>query len=348
MTVYAYYSDDTDAPTLSGTAGTLLDVLRACLIDGYGSKSPVGWSEEFTGTNVAVFRPLLGYRHYLRVQDDAAFSATYTAMKAGWIAYETMTDIDTGTNAYGLALYTQGSPITKSDELSTTTRPWKLFADEYCFHLFTYPDADVPTLAAGYFFGDLVAFGDHPYAATTYGDITDLDPAANLPGVYNRYGRLSYISNSSTNSRVARTWKLYDGSSVNPYAHLTSDFARGLINTSTDIDDYLNNGLGYRRYSLGVPNSQGVGVIARPVYVVEIPTEATTRIVGAVPGLYDQLTASPGTDILLTNVTGMTDRVFMIVGISSYINTSTWVTNSSSNVGVGQGYAMIDITGPWR
>jgi len=37
-----FRSDDTGAPTLSGTEGSLIDVLKACLVDGYGAKAALG------------------------------------------------------------------------------------------------------------------------------------------------------------------------------------------------------------------------------------------------------------------------------------------------------------------
>src|SRR5690606_21289348 len=98
--------DDASAPTLSGTAGSLLELLRACLVgtDGvaYGSgeneKLAAGWTEEFTGTNVAVFRNSLaagGTGDYFRIDDNGI--AVGGAREAMLTAYNTMSDIDTGT-----------------------------------------------------------------------------------------------------------------------------------------------------------------------------------------------------------------------------------------------------------
>ncbi|WP_276681177.1 hypothetical protein [Thalassolituus oleivorans] len=39
-----YYSDDAGAPVVSQGADSLYQILRACLIDGYGSKTAAGWS----------------------------------------------------------------------------------------------------------------------------------------------------------------------------------------------------------------------------------------------------------------------------------------------------------------
>jgi len=347
MTVRVYYSDDSGAPVLSGTAGALLDVLKACLVNGYGSIDPLGWSEEFTGTNVSVFRAPQGRRYYLRIQDDGAVSTTYTEMKAVWIGYQSMTDIDTGTDAFGLATYTQGSTISKSDELSTTTRPWILVGDEYCFHLFTYPDADNPTSGAGYFFGDAVAYGGHLYSTLLYGDVVDGDPTGQ-PVVYNRYSPMCSLSATGDGMFWARAAGNFDGTTVNMPIKLTSTFVRGYVTSSVNAIYNVESSLGKRRWMIGTPNSSGVGVIARPVYAVETPTEATSRITGAIPGLYDQLTVAPAHRTLITNVTGMTDRVFLTIGVSGYYNASNWAMEGSASLTNAECSAMIDITGPWR
>ena len=47
-----YKSTDTDAPQISlvnpSGAGSFNNVLRKCLVEGYGSKDPAGWTEETT------------------------------------------------------------------------------------------------------------------------------------------------------------------------------------------------------------------------------------------------------------------------------------------------------------
>ena len=52
MAVNVYRSTDTNAPTLSGVAGSLLDVLTACLVNGYGSAFASG-TVTSDGTNVS-------------------------------------------------------------------------------------------------------------------------------------------------------------------------------------------------------------------------------------------------------------------------------------------------------
>nr|DAQ73716.1 MAG TPA: hypothetical protein [Caudoviricetes sp.] len=54
--VTVYRNTDTGAPQLTGTAGSLKTVLKACLVEGYGSQSSLGWEMPFENNTDAVFR----------------------------------------------------------------------------------------------------------------------------------------------------------------------------------------------------------------------------------------------------------------------------------------------------
>lgn len=79
ITVTYYTSADASAPTLSDAAGSLLGVLQAILVNGYGTKAAAGWSTAFTGAaNQAVLRAGTGNKYYLNIDDSAATgTATY-------------------------------------------------------------------------------------------------------------------------------------------------------------------------------------------------------------------------------------------------------------------------------
>ena len=54
--VTVYRSTDTGAPQLTNTAGSLKTVLKACLVEGYGSQASLGWEMKAEDTTSAVFR----------------------------------------------------------------------------------------------------------------------------------------------------------------------------------------------------------------------------------------------------------------------------------------------------
>ena len=54
--VTVYRSTDTNAPQLTNAAGSLKTVLKACLVEGYGSQASLGWEMKAEDTTSAVFR----------------------------------------------------------------------------------------------------------------------------------------------------------------------------------------------------------------------------------------------------------------------------------------------------
>lgn len=129
-----YKSSDTSAPVLSGTVGSLIGVLDACLVNGYGAKAAAGWTKPFSGTNTAVYQPSAG--HYLDVDDNAA--GTAGAQEATVRGYETMTAVATGTNPFPTVAQraAPGEFIRKSATANSTARAWLLLADGTTFYLF--------------------------------------------------------------------------------------------------------------------------------------------------------------------------------------------------------------------
>lgn len=156
MAVRTYFSTDPDAPELNGLAGSLIAVLDACLVNGYGAKPPLGWTKEHAGENKAAYRQVakLGYgQYYLQVRDDAPVGTQLgrTAIMSG---YESMSSVDEGINMFPQSgQYLSPTYLRKSATADGVTRQWLLVGDERTFYLMTYSE-DV----AGYSFG--FAFGD--------------------------------------------------------------------------------------------------------------------------------------------------------------------------------------------
>lgn len=157
MAVAVYQSTDAGAPTLNGVAGSLIAVLNACLINGYGSKSSAGWASAFSTTNVQVYRAATGNRFYLRVAD--------TAVDGRIVCYETMTDHSSGTNPTPTnAQVSGGGYWRKSSAADSTARPWIVIADATWFWLFV--DGGSTGVYWPQFFGDFTPYksGGDPYS----------------------------------------------------------------------------------------------------------------------------------------------------------------------------------------
>lgn len=157
MPANIYRSTDVSAPVLSGTVGSLITLLDACLVNGYGSKSAAGWTKAYSGTNLAAYRmSTVGSSGcYLRVDD--------TGTREGRIVgYKTMSDVNTGTNQFPTTLQQSGGWfVKKSTTIDSTARPWVLLADERFFYLFINSNVTNPINSDNQdgfmYFGDLIS-----------------------------------------------------------------------------------------------------------------------------------------------------------------------------------------------
>ena len=152
--ITVYRSDDASAPALTGENGTLIAVLDACLVDGYGAKSAAGWAKAFSNTNLAAYRAAAGNRFYLRVNDS---SAQYPILRG----YRTMSAISTGTGAFPTEAQLSGGILpVKSSTTNSVERPWILIASDRAFYLwvgFAVTDIASPSTST-----DITFFGDCP------------------------------------------------------------------------------------------------------------------------------------------------------------------------------------------
>lgn len=146
MTVRVYKSTDAGAPVLTGLVGSLILVLDACLVTGYGGNTPAGWTKPYSGADKAVFKPQ-GANGYYRVDDSAARSAATYGVAAEIVAYETMTGVDSGVARIPL---TGSRYWLKSGARSSDARPWIIIADEFGFYLCSSTVADISTTPATY------------------------------------------------------------------------------------------------------------------------------------------------------------------------------------------------------
>lgn len=158
MAARFYLWTDVGAPTLSGTAGSLITVLDACLVNGYGSKVGAGWTKTYSGVNLAAYRmttasPATGF--YLRVDDTGATGSRV-------VGYETMSDVNTGTGAFPTsAQFSGGLHLTKSSGAGATARPWAVFAENRSFYITILGNSTtnigVDSWASSMFFGDIIS-----------------------------------------------------------------------------------------------------------------------------------------------------------------------------------------------
>lgn len=161
-----YRSTDTDAPVMSGQNSALINVLLS-VVNGYGAKSGVTWTEPFSGVNKAVLRNGNTSTHLYLAIDDSGPGAG-GAKEARVRGNEVMTGIGaadlTETNPFPTAAQAaNGQFVRKSASADAVARPWVMFATSRALVLFIW-NGDA-TGASMLFFGDIIDFaGNDSYS----------------------------------------------------------------------------------------------------------------------------------------------------------------------------------------
>lgn len=209
-----YSSTDAGAPQLSGTVGSLVSVLRAILVAGYGTapnaKAGLGWTEVYTGTDKAAFRnsPVTGTGMIVRVDDSAAIgNAKWTGLRA----YESMTGIDVGANpSPTVAAEANGVLWQKSSAASGASRPWWAIGNERSLYFFIDHAAGGIASATPRFIGDFPSLlpGDaHNFmiSSASFGGINEGDcgrlfyaPTTAISGTASGSSRCGYVMRNFT------------------------------------------------------------------------------------------------------------------------------------------------------
>lgn len=289
MAITVYQSTDASAPVLSGTAGALLGVLNACLINGYGSKSSAGWASAYSATNINVYRAATGNRFYLRVSDT-------TAQDGRIICYETMTDASSGTNPTPTnAQVSGGGYWRKSTTSDSTARPWIVIASETWFWLFI--DAGGASIYYPQFFGDFTPYksGGDPYST-----LITVNTSATNAGY--AYLLSTTIGNTGTGHYIVRA---DDGVTLSKAAGKHSDRA------ITGGSPGLNSDLPY-------PQPDGKLWLA-PIYIHEDKSSllANNRIRGEMPNVYAPCCYSVGSHLDTYTASGDVSGSMLIIGCYS-------------------------------
>lgn len=277
MTVRAYYSSDASAPVLTGQAGSLIAVLDACLVNGYGAKAASGWAKEFSGTNKAVYRAPSGRRFRLRVDDSAGTDARL-------VGYEVMTDVDTGTFPFPTSGQLSGGLYCrKSNAATADPRGWVVVATQTAFYFLPVDNSSnwatgnsYTTCCGQFFFGDFVSLlpGD-VYNTVLFG--------AHTTGTYaGNFGRQSSLVEFSgqTGHYMARD---YTGSA----AGSTFITKRPVLDPSqsTIIGGYANLG--------PYPDPITGQMIVSPIGIYELITGSRYALRGYLPGMLAPLHETP-------------------------------------------------------
>lgn len=223
MTVTIYRSTDASAPTLTGQVGSLIALLDACLVTGYGSKSAAGWTKPFSNSgNQGCWRnsPTNGTGYHLNILDSGPGGGG--AREARMTGFATMSALGTGTGQFPtsgqLAIGIGAAVIRKSVSADATARPWVLVADDTVFYLnIDTGDFSSPVAASMVMFGDFVSYkASDPYRCAMIGrqaeNTADVryDPFHAYPGM--NVGLYSVLAANIPGHFIAANWNGVGGS----------------------------------------------------------------------------------------------------------------------------------------
>lgn len=129
-----YASTDAGAPVLTGTADSLNNLKKICLVDGYGTQPAAGWTSPYydATSKTRVFQNAQGF--CLQVVDNGP--GTGSTREARVRGYESMTAYNVGAGPFPtLTQYANGLYSRKSATTDTTARAWDIYADNSFFIL---------------------------------------------------------------------------------------------------------------------------------------------------------------------------------------------------------------------
>ncbi len=279
-----YSSADSGAPTLNGLTGSLLTVLDACLVTGYGSKTGAGWIKPMpnTGSYGAITQGS-GSGYSLFISDIGSGSAGgLEAILTGWDSITSIQNgLTTGSNqfpTYVQSGFGQGGVIArKSNVTSSASRNWFIFADSSTLYGF------VATL-------DVTG----TYFAFAFGDFYSIKSGSSDTGKCMIVGRGLVNSPSS----AAERFQILTGLSSAAGSHFAAHTYTGLGGSIT-IGKHGDGVKGSTSVFAGTTqylNGPDGGHYISPVWVHE---NSTSTIRGRMRGLYQPLHA-------ITNYTDQT------------------------------------------
>lgn len=306
-----YRSTDVGAPVLKGTSGSLVAIFDACLINGYGSQAPAGWTQPIphessshylvSGSVDGCYQNISGSGMTLYVNDDRPNgSSTFReAWATGWETLSSMSlsDVGVGSGQFptpAQLLTTGHVVIRKSTSADATARAWMMFADEYTFYFYAetgdgmwYP----------FWFGDIYSLkssGSDLYRCVIKGRAAENTGAGVQPGTaandsfaavgfawsYSSQTTLSRLQDLLANGTyMART---FGGGGTSIACGMLWDAGKSYIVTYGG--GYSSTQAAYWMVgSLSTPNMPDNALYIEPFYITE---QATGQVRGRFRGIY--------------------------------------------------------------
>ena len=143
-----FNSLDVSAPQLTSSIGSLINVIKKCLVTGYGEKSGLGWEVLYDGANKLAIRSsnLFSSRSILLIDDNNDSYSNVTG-------YKNWDDVNnTGIDSFGTGFFVKN--------WSTTTPNWVLLGVDDVFYIFIQSEPTSSVMRAMSGFGDMQNYYD--------------------------------------------------------------------------------------------------------------------------------------------------------------------------------------------
>jgi hypothetical protein len=151
--VTVYKSSDAGAPVLNNASSSLVAVLDACLVNGFGAKPGAGWTKPYSfSTTGASYKQGAGSNgFYLNVEDT---QPNFGRARG----FETMTAYNTGPTSFPTDGQQLGATYFQKTNNTTANQPWVLIATSRTFYFFSAYDATAAhVLGTAFYFGDFIS-----------------------------------------------------------------------------------------------------------------------------------------------------------------------------------------------
>lgn len=312
MGVILYKSTDGSAPSLTGQTGSLVALLDACLVNGYGTQAAAGWTIAYTGTSKRSYKQGTGSNgYYLDVDDSGPGAGSYREARVR--GYEAMTALATGTFPFPTTSQsaTFGGVIRKSATADATARPWYLLADSTCFYLFVDSgDLTNPSYSTTFAFGDFFSYksGDTyntliaARATENAANGAETLPYINCPTSAGSPGGL-FSTNNATGHYIDRHWNGTGGAI--PFGKIASILCTGSGTNFVQMGDAYSQ--------LAYPNGPDSALELSPLWVTH-----NSCLRGYMKGLWVPCHRQPlGHGDTFTGTGNMAGKSFMALNVAN-------------------------------
>lgn len=244
MAIKLFRSNEVGAPQLgSSGVGDLLTILRACLVEGFGSRTPVGWTMPYSDlpNKIACFKSVTG--DTLRLDDSIDYrwaSAT---------GFASMTDLDTGVEQYPspsqLGVDNHFRVFKRYDQ-SLSSDEWAVIADDNFFYFINFKTDGAQNYPSGFFFGEYVSA--NPSFTSNFiltGELTSKTSTSTSHSFYalysnsvNYYARRNY-QESVNPAKLRLSWETISWDNPNPF---TGGLELELVKLRSDTSPFVRYG----------------------------------------------------------------------------------------------------------